>query len=65
MDTDSKYTAEQMGWLEGQYSDLQVALNKGQWAEAETIIKEVEAKEFWVQAADMKRMLSHEKYADQ
>jgi hypothetical protein len=64
MENQDVFTPTQESWIEGQYSDLSYSLRMGNWAEAETIIKEVRARDFDAQANDMQQMYNHEKHID-
>ncbi len=58
---ESVYTIEQEGYIEGNYSDLSFALQEGKFEEAESILRETRAKEFFNVAEDMSRMISQAK----
>lgn len=61
MENDNVYTLEQESWIEGEYADFYHALSQLNFAEAQSIVKGIEAKEFFLVAADMTKILAGKK----
>lgn len=55
---DSKLTIDQENFLDAKYAELSYCLIHAHWITAEQIIKEIESKEFFAQAEDMKQLLA-------
>lgn len=58
MENHSKYTLEQESFIEGNYADFFNGIAEDNFAKSQDVINEMEAKEFYSVAEDMKKLLA-------